>query len=85
MVARYCGPCGHGLCPQDVVLGIEAGRPAGAMARFAAQEECFAAAPVAKKLPRLYLAMDGNSCPLRDRWRRDGSLGKLTAARGKLK
>ena len=26
---------------------------------------------------RLYLAMDGTMCPLRERWRKDGSLGKL--------
>jgi hypothetical protein len=133
----YCDPCRHGFCPQDVLLGIERGRKATRrlrawMARFAVQEECFAAVPpilvelrglevsestverttvevgaslaaanqaqaqavsrvegpapaAAPSLPRLYLAMDGTLCPLRDRWRRDGSLGKLVCRYGEAK
>ncbi len=137
----YCPPCGHGFCPADGVLGIERGRKATRrvrawMARFAVQEECFAAVPpileelrgldisestverttvevglalaaasqaralavaLAEEpvpeapeapepgLPRLYLAMDGTMCPLRDRWRRDGSLGKLVCRYGEAK
>lgn len=34
---------------------------------------------------RLYLAMDGTMCPLRDQWRRDGSLGKLVCRYGEAK
>lgn len=34
---------------------------------------------------RLYLAMDGTMCPLRERWRRDGSLGKLVCRYGEAK
>ena len=34
---------------------------------------------------RLYLAMDGTMCPLRDAWRRDGSLGKLVCRYGEAK
>lgn len=34
---------------------------------------------------RLYLAMDGTMCPLRERWRKDGSLGKLTTRYGEAK
>lgn len=46
-----------------------------------------AATPAAVEpgLPRLYLAMDGTMCPLRDRWRRDGSLGKLACRYGEAK
>src|SRR5439155_18279835 len=47
---HYCAPCQHGFCPQDAVLGIERGRRATRrvrawMARYAVQEECFAAVP----------------------------------------
>jgi hypothetical protein len=34
---------------------------------------------------RLYLSMDGTMCPLRDLWRRDGSLGKLHCRYGEAK
>ena len=34
---------------------------------------------------RLYLAMDGTMCPLRERWRKDGSLGKLRTRYGEAK
>lgn len=34
---------------------------------------------------RLYLAMDGTMCPLREEWRRDGSLGKLVCRYGEAK
>lgn len=34
---------------------------------------------------RLYLSMDGTMCPLRDPWRRDGSLGKLVCRYGEAK
>ncbi len=142
---HYCAPCGHGFCPADAVLGIERGRKATRrmrawMARFAVQEESFAAVPpllaelrglavsestverttvevgealaaanqapapvpfpaeaedvVAPGVPathpraegdRLYLAMDGTMCPLREEWRRDGSLGKLVCRYGEAK
>lgn len=142
----YCAPCQHGFCPQDVLLGIERGRRATRrvrawMARYAVQEECFAAVPPllaelrglevsestveratvevgtalvtapAVRVPapavtaaaatgaadrfvpaageprptRLYLAMDGTMCPLRDAWQRDGSLGKLVCRYGEAK
>lgn len=139
----YCQPCQHGFCPQDPILGLERGRRATRrvrawMARFAVQEECFAAVPPilaelrglevsastvertavevgealgaareararealataeaegAQAAPpagtpgptRLYLAMDGTMCPLRERWRRDGSLGRLVCRYGEAK
>ena len=34
---------------------------------------------------RFYLAMDGTMCPLREEWRRDGSLGKLVCRYGEAK
>lgn len=37
------------------------------------------------ELPRLYLAMDGTMCPLREAWRKDGSLGKLVCRYGEAK
>lgn len=42
-------------------------------------------APDAPRPSRLYLAMDGTMCPLRDEWRRDGSLGKLACRYGEAK
>jgi hypothetical protein len=44
-----------------------------------------APAHVAPRPSRLYLAMDGTMCPLRDVWRRDGSLGKLVCRYGEAK
>ena len=143
MAARYhhCAPCQHGFCPQDALLGIERGRKATRrvrawMARFAVQEESFAAVPpilaelrgltvsestverttgevgealaaadeaqvqaaagdpgAAGAAPksaelsstRLYLAMDGTMCRLREEWRRDSSLGKLVCRYGEAK
>lgn len=41
------------------------------------------AAPAAPQ--RLYLAMDGTMCPLRERWRKDGALGKLQTRYGEAK
>jgi hypothetical protein len=149
---HYCAPCQYGFCPQDVLLGIERGRKATRrvrawMARFAVQEESFAAVPPllvelrglevsestverttvevgaalaaanqtraqatsradgtdagAPESPaaapeaeeprpcpegaRLYLALDGTMCPLRDAWRKDGSLGKLVCRYGEAK
>ena len=53
----------------------------------AAAPERPAAAPAgeAPSLARLYLAMDGTMCPLRDAWRKDGSLGKLVCRFGEAK
>lgn len=34
---------------------------------------------------RLYLAMDGTMCPLREEWRKDGTLGKLKCRYGETK
>lgn len=42
-------------------------------------------APAPEPPERLYLAMDGTMCPLRERWRKDGSLGKLTTRYGEAK
>lgn len=36
-------------------------------------------------VPRLYAAMDGTMCPLRDEWKKDGSLGKLQCRYGEAK
>lgn len=48
-----------------------------------------ASGPVAEEPPqsedRLYLSLDGTMCPLRDPWKRNGSLGKLTCRYGEAK
>ena len=41
--------------------------------------------PGKTRVPRLYAAMDGTMCPLREEWRRDGSLGKLKCRYGEAK
>lgn len=55
-------------------------RSQAAAAAGGAAEPGSAAAP-----ERLYLAMDGTMCPLRERWRKDGSLGKLITRYGEAK
>ncbi len=35
--------------------------------------------------PRVYLSLDGTMCPLRDPWKKDGALGKLTCRYGEAK
>jgi hypothetical protein len=57
-----------------------------ARAPAAAAPEGAAGAEGAEPSPaRLYLAMDGTMCPLRDEWRRNGSLGKLVCRYGEAK
>lgn len=56
--------------------------------RAEAVEAAMAAEVPEAKSPRparLYLAMDGTMCPLREPWRRDGSLGKLVCRYGEAK
>lgn len=54
----------------------------------AAQKDRAVTAPEAGPEPepaRLYLAMDGTMCPLREEWRKDGTLGKLRCRFGETK
>jgi len=55
----------------------------------AAERAAPGARPEAPSAPpageRLYLGMDGVFCPLRDAWRKDGSLGKLACRYGECK
>jgi hypothetical protein len=49
---------------------------------------CRIGAPTPSRGPgatRLYIAMDGVFCPLREQWRRDGSLGNLVCRYGEAK
>lgn len=77
----------------EVGLALAAANQAQAQATVLAEGRDAAsveAAPTAPGVPepgleRLYLAMDGTMCPLRDRWRRDGSLGKLVCRYGEVK
>ncbi len=62
----------------EVLAAADAARAAAAAAALEAED--------AEPSPtRLYLAMDGTMCPLRERWRRDGSLGKLVCRYGEAK
>ena len=78
----------------EVGLALAAATEAGAAraqtadpAEVAASEAATPTVPAgAEPSPtRLYLAMDGTMCPLRDAWRRDGSLGKLVCRYGEAK
>jgi hypothetical protein len=78
----------------EVGLALAAATEAGAAraqtadpAEVAAPEAATPTVPAgAEPSPtRLYLAMDGTMCPLRDEWRRDGSLGKLVCRYGEAK
>jgi hypothetical protein len=62
-----------------VEVGLALAAPAGAAPAGAAP------AGAVPSPARLYLAMDGTMCPLRDEWRRDGSLGRLVCRYGEAK
>jgi hypothetical protein len=62
-----------------VEVGLALAAPAGAAPAGAAP------AGAVPSPARLYLALDGTMCPLRDEWRRDGSLGRLVCRYGEAK
>jgi hypothetical protein len=69
----------------EVGLALAAATEARAVAEAAEPGAAEPGAAEPAGAARLYLAMDGTMCPLREEWRRDGSLGKLVCRYGEAK
>ena len=81
-VERTTVEVGEALATADAARAPAEVDPRAILASAASAASATGAAPGPT---RLYLAMDGTMCPLREPWRRDGSLGKLVCRYGEAK